>query len=74
MPGPNVQQLRALAAAPTGQGFAEEKFRLAVESCPSGMVMVDTADQASVAKSPTSMDGLVAVVRDRLSPDRKELI
>jgi PAS domain S-box-containing protein len=33
----------------TAQKFAEEKFRLAVESCPSGMVMIDSAGKIVMA-------------------------
>jgi len=39
------------------ESFAEEKFRLAVEACPSGMVMTDSAGaQFSAAIAAASMD------------------
>jgi hypothetical protein len=47
MPRPNSRQSRAPVTDLTEQKIAEEKIRLAVESCPSGMVRVDAAARMS---------------------------
>ncbi|HWF93766.1 MAG TPA: ATP-binding protein [Xanthobacteraceae bacterium] len=48
----------------TEQKFAEEKFRLAVESCPSGMLMVDCAGKIVMVN--TEIERLFGYQRDEL--------
>jgi PAS domain S-box-containing protein len=48
----------------TEQKFAEEKFRLAVESCPSGMLMVDRAGKVVMVN--TEIERLFGYGRDEL--------
>ncbi len=48
----------------TEQKFAEEKFRLAVESCPSGMLMVDRAGMIVMVN--TEIERLFGYRRDEL--------
>jgi PAS domain S-box-containing protein len=48
----------------TEQKFAEEKFRLAVESCPSGMLMVDCAGKIILVN--TEIERLFGYQRDEL--------
>jgi hypothetical protein len=58
------------------RGLAEEMFRLAVEACPNGMVMVDsdnnmvmvnTEIDSALSKMNCSIESLSVAVRDQLA-------
>jgi PAS domain S-box-containing protein len=52
--------------------FADEKFRLAVEACPSGMVMTDTA--GTIVLTNTETEKLFGYPRDELIGRRVEIL
>ena len=59
-----IVALAAITRDITAQKSAEEKFRLAVESCPSGMVMVDRTGRIVMVN--TEVERLFAYQRDEL--------
>jgi PAS domain S-box-containing protein len=54
------------------ESFAEEKFRLAVEACPSGMVMTDSA--GTIVLTNTAIERLFGYPRDELIGRRIEIL
>ena len=56
----------------TEQKFAEEKFRLAVESCPSGMLMIDRAGKIVLVN--TEIERLFGYRRDELIGQSVDLL
>jgi PAS domain S-box-containing protein len=60
----------------SAENFAEEKFRLAVESCPNGMVMTDSAGRIVLANTETGRlfgyrcDELIGQMIEILVPER----
>jgi PAS domain S-box-containing protein len=54
------------------ESFAEEKFRLAVEACPSGMVMTDSA--GTIVLTNTEAERLFGYPRDELIGRRIEIL
>ena len=56
----------------SAENFAEEKFRLAVEACPSGMVMTDSTGVIVLVNSATEL--LFGYRRDELVGQRMEIL
>jgi PAS domain S-box-containing protein len=75
-PRGNIVAMATISRDITAQKFAEGKFRLAVEACPSGMVMIDAAGKIVLVNGETERlfgylrDELIGQSADILAPER----